>query len=363
MHTKYIVLNEENRSGAIAEAAGIIRSGGLAAFPTETVYGLGGDALSRTSSERIYAAKGRPSDNPLIVHICRTRALEYITRELPPEAMALADAFWPGPLTMILKKSAAVPDETTGGLDTVAVRMPDQETALALIRASGGYIAAPSANLSGHPSPTKAQHVADDLDGRIEMILDDGDVGIGIESTIIDLTDEIPTILRPGYITPQMLSDVIGEVRVDPALMTVSGDAKPKAPGMKYRHYAPRANLILVRGTPDAVSEKISRLLADCEADGTPAGVICSDETEKCYRAGLCISLGSRADGEAVAHNLFAALRAFDESNVEIIYSEWFDVPQTGEAVLNRLRKAAGYQIIDASDTADATGERCDASL
>lgn len=345
--TKRIVLNDRNREAAVLQAASLLKAGELAAFPTETVYGLGGDALNAASSKKIYAAKGRPSDNPLIVHICETKALAVITRELPQEAYLLAEAFWPGPLTMILKKSEAVPDETTGGLDTVAVRMPDQATALALIREAGGYIAAPSANLSGHPSPTTAQHVEDDLGGRIPIILDDGAVGIGLESTIIDLSDEIPTVLRPGYITPEMISHVIGEVRTDPALMTAGDGVRPKAPGMKYRHYAPRAQLILVKGEPDAVCGKIRTLLMQHAAEQISAGVICSDESKMCYQADLCISLGSRTDGKAVAHNLFSALRRFDESDVKVIYSEWFDVPQTGEAVLNRMLKAAGHQVIE----------------
>ena len=347
LQTKRLVLNEENRSRAAAEAADVIKAGGLAAFPTETVYGLGADALCGASAKKIYAAKGRPSDNPLIVHICEFGALKKIAREIPPEAQALAQAFWPGPLTMILKKTPAVPDETTGGLDTVAVRMPDQDTALELIRAAGGYIAAPSANLSGHPSPTTAQHVMDDLNGRIDIVLDDGPVGIGLESTIVDLSEGIPTVLRPGYITPQMLSEVIGPVRMDPALMTVQGDQKPKAPGMKYRHYAPRAQLVLVRGTADAVQKKIVSLVAQNRENGIRTGVICSDESRDVYHADLCISLGSHTDGQAVAHNLFAVLRRFDESDVQMIYSEWFDVPQTGQAVLNRMQKAAAHQIID----------------
>jgi len=217
------------------EAAQLIRSGELVAFPTETVYGLGADALNPQASKKIYAAKGRPSDNPLIVHIAKFEDLEDIAKKVPQEAKKLADAFWPGPLTMIVDKNEKVPYETTGGMDTVAIRMPDHPVALELIRQSGCLIAAPSANTSGRPSPTLAEHVAEDLGGRIPMILDGGEVGIGIESTIIDLTEKIPMILRPGYITKEMLEAVIGTVRTDPGIIAADSTKKPKAPGMKYR--------------------------------------------------------------------------------------------------------------------------------
>ena len=237
-----VITQDENRidEQTIMQAGEIIRNGGLVAFPTETVYGLGGDGLNPDSSRKIYAAKGRPSDNPLIIHIYRMEDLEVLVKEIPESARKLAEAFWPGPLTMILPKADVVPKETTGGLDTVAVRMPSHKVALAFIKAAGGFVAAPSANLSGKPSPTLAKYVLEDMDGRIDMIIDGGDIAIGLESTIVDLTGDVPMILRPGYITLDMLKDVLGEVTMDPTLMDGDCKERPKAPGMRYRHYAPK---------------------------------------------------------------------------------------------------------------------------
>ena len=330
------------------EAGEIIRQGGLVGFPTETVYGLGADALLPEGAKRIYAAKGRPSDNPLIVHIADFEALKKITSYIPPQAKALADAFWPGPLTMIFQKSDAVPYETTGGLDTVAVRMPSHPTALALIREGGGYIAAPSANTSGRPSPTLAEHVYEDLKGKIPMILDGGAVGIGIESTIIDLSEEVPMILRPGYITKEMLSEVLGEVRIDPAIMgSVKPGVVPKAPGMKYKHYAPDADLAIVEGDIDKVVDKINALTKEKEALGYRVGIMATQETKDRYESGVIKVVGSRKDEATVAHNLYAALREFDKQQVAYIYSEGFSENQVGQAVMNRLIKAAGHTIIN----------------
>ena len=241
----------------ISEASEILRRGGLVAFPTETVYGLGGDAKDKEASRKIYAAKGRPSDNPLIVHIARFSQLQEISKDLPENAKKLADAFWPGPLTMVVNKNQVIPYETTGGLDTVAVRMPNNPIALALIEESGCMIAAPSANTSGRPSPTKASHVYEDLSGKIDAILDGGPVDIGLESTIVDLTEDVVTILRPGYINMEMLKQVVGEVRIDPGIVyndkgTTVG-AKPKAPGMRYKHYAPKGDLTIISGDEDKV--------------------------------------------------------------------------------------------------------------
>lgn len=350
---------EKPEENIISEAADLIRRGELVAFPTETVYGLGADALLPEGAKRIYAAKGRPSDNPLIVHIADFEALERITSEIPPQAKALADAFWPGPLTMIFRKSALVPYETTGGLDTVAVRMPSHPAALALIRESGGYIAAPSANTSGRPSPTLAEHVAEDLSGKIAMILDGGPVGIGIESTIIDLScigsdegnepggDSSPMILRPGYITGEMLAKVIGAVQDDPALTKTEPGLRPKAPGMKYKHYAPKADLVLVEGEPALVTAKINELVHMHQCGGEKVGVICTSETEGTYRADLIKSIGSRQDEDSIARHLYAVLRDFDEAGVDRIYSESFATPRIGSAIMNRLLKAAGHQVIE----------------
>ena len=348
MQTKLIKIDADNPNREdMQEAAEIIRSGGLVAFPTETVYGLGANALDPEASKRIYAAKGRPSDNPLIVHICRFEELESIAKEVPTQAGKLADAFWPGPLTMIVWKNEKVPYETTGGMDTVAIRMPNHPVALALIDESGCMIAAPSANTSGKPSPTEAAHVALDLDGKIPMILDGGPVGIGIESTIIDLTEKIPMILRPGYITKEMLEEVLGEeVRIDPGIIAADSTKKPKAPGMKYKHYAPKADLVLVEGEQEAVVAKINALVREKQAAGLKVGVVATDETESLYQADYVVTIGARSDEDAIARHLYKILREFDDWNVDAIYSESFSTPRIGQAIMNRLMKAAGHQVI-----------------
>jgi len=332
----------------VMEQAGkLIAEGKLVAFPTETVYGLGGDALDPDASRRIYAAKGRPSDNPLIVHIADFDDMKRVAREVPEQAKKLADAFWPGPLTMIVWKSDAVPEATTGGMQTVAVRMPNHPVALELIRRSGCLIAAPSANTSGRPSPTEAQHVAEDLSGKIAMILDGGPVGIGIESTIIDLTEEKPMILRPGYITPEMLSEVLQEeVVIDPGIIAADDTRKPKAPGMKYKHYAPKAEMIIVDGAQDAVIHKINELTAAKRAEGKKVAVIATDETKDRYDAQVILSMGKRADEDAIAQHLYKILRECDELDVGEIYSECFQTPRIGQAIMNRLLKAAGHTVI-----------------
>ena len=328
-------------------AAEILRAGGLVAFPTETVYGLGGDALNPASSKKIYAAKGRPSDNPLIVHVCRFEDIEPIVRSIPPQAAALAEAFWPGPLTMIFKKNDRVPAETTGGLDTVAIRFPSNKIAQALIDASGGYIAAPSANRSGRPSPTLARYCMEDLDGRVEMIIDGGQVGIGLESTIIDLTEGEPVILRPGYITREKLAKVLGNVGVDQSIIKPDSGIKPKAPGMKYRHYAPKGELVILEGSPDKVVAEINRAAAEDREKGIRSGVICTDETRNLYEADCVKSAGSRGDEESIARELFRILREFDDEEVGHIYSESFREGGLGQAIMNRLMKAAGHKVID----------------
>ena len=327
------------------EAGDLLKAGALVAFPTETVYGLGANALDAEASAKIYAAKGRPSDNPLIIHIADMESLPLITEEIPEAAVKLADKFWPGPLTMVLKKSQIVPYGTTGGLDTVAVRMPSHKVALELIRSGGGYIAAPSANTSGRPSPTLASHVADDMNGIIPMILDGGTVGIGIESTIVDLTEGIPTILRPGFITKAMLEEVVGEVQIDKGL-AADAQVAPKAPGMKYRHYAPKAELIIVEGTSEAVVAKINELTKENEAKGICTGIIGTEETVKRYPSGLVKSMGTRNDELSISSHLYSILREFDESDAEIIYSESFEEGAMGSAIMNRLLKAAGHKIV-----------------
>ncbi|MBP5282105.1 MAG: threonylcarbamoyl-AMP synthase [Lachnospiraceae bacterium] len=352
METKIVRLGEGEKSEeALREAGEILKSGGLVAFPTETVYGLGGDALNPESSRKIYAAKGRPSDNPLIVHLYRTEDLDLVASKVPEEARKLAQAFWPGPLTMILPKSGLVPKETTGGLDTVAVRLPSHAGARKMIEYAGGFVAAPSANLSGKPSPTTAKYVIEDMRGRIEMILDDGEVGIGLESTIVDLTVNPPQILRPGFITAQMLSEVLGTVENDATLFSTANGQAPRAPGMKYRHYAPKGDLAIVRGEKDRVVDFVNEKLREAKLAGEKTGVIAASDTAERYGADVVKTIGDRRDEEVIARRLYGILREFDDENVTRIYSESFgdEAGQgsgLGQAIMNRLLKAAGHQVI-----------------
>ena len=342
------VNKEHPEADIICQAGDILKKGGLVAFPTETVYGLGANALDEEAAMKTYAAKGRPSDNPLIVHIADIRDLDKIVTEVPEKARILAEKYWPGPLTMILPKADIVPKETTGGLDSVAVRFPSDRIAQELIKAGGGFVAAPSANTSGRPSPTTAQHVWQDMEGKIEMILDGGPVGIGVESTIVDVSGDVPTLLRPGAITMEMLRETVGGVEIDPAIQAPpSADLRPKAPGMKYRHYAPHADLQLVEGETDRVVEVINNLVKEKLAEGKMVGVICTDETRVRYPQGEVRSVGLRAKEETIAHNLFAVLREFDDLNVDCIYSESFSKDHLGQAIMNRLTKAAGYHILN----------------
>lgn len=331
---------------ALRRAGAVLREGGLVAFPTETVYGLGGDGLNRESARKIYAAKGRPSDNPLIVHICRFEDIYEIAETVPEEAAKLADAFWPGPLTMILPKSGRVPYETTGGLDTVAVRFPSHPIARKLIEYGGRYVAAPSANRSGKPSPTEARYVAEDMDGHIDMIVDGGAAGIGLESTIVDLTAGRPQILRPGFVTEEMLAEVLGAVDTDVTIIKPDSGQAPKAPGMKYRHYAPEGELVLVEGDPESVAAYINEHTEADRALGCKTGVIAASEMAGRYRADVVKCLGSRSDEESIARSLFAALREFDNEKVGKIYSESFPGRGLGQAIMNRLLKAAGHRVV-----------------
>ncbi|SHN62411.1 L-threonylcarbamoyladenylate synthase [Butyrivibrio hungatei DSM 14810] len=350
METEVLVVKENNIDDkaleGIKRAGEIIKKGGLVAFPTETVYGLGGDGLNPESSKKIYAAKGRPSDNPLIVHVSNMEDVKDIVKEVPENAIKLANAFWPGPLTMIMNKNDRVPYETTGGLDTVAIRMPNNKIALALIEASGGYIAAPSANISGRPSPTLAKYCEEDLSGKIEMIIDGGQVGIGLESTIVDLTSEIPMILRPGYITAEMLKDVLGEISIDKTIIDSSSTERPKAPGMKYRHYAPKGELTIIQGDQDKVVSFINSKAKEVKAAGKKVGVIGTDATKGLYEADVVKSVGNREDESTIAHELFKVLREFDDEQIDIMYSESFDDSGIGQAIMNRLLKAAGHNVI-----------------
>lgn len=349
MKTKLIQIDQTKElDPQLMEAAEVIRNGGLVGIPTETVYGLGANALDASASAKIYAAKGRPSDNPLIAHISCMEELPALVSEIPEAGRKLAQAYWPGPLTMVFPKSEAVPYGTTGGLDTVAVRMPSHPIANCLIRLSGVPIAAPSANTSGRPSPTRAEHVMEDMDGKIEMILDGGEVGIGLESTIVDVSGEIPMLLRPGAITIEMLRETLGEVEIDPAILgPMSADVKPKAPGMKYRHYAPKAEMTLVEGEMDEVVRYINLEAKRAIEEGKKVGIICTEESRDCYENGILEVIGSRKNEETVAHNLFAVLRKFDDNQVDCIFSESFSRDRLGQAIMNRLCKAAGYHIVN----------------
>lgn len=331
----------------LEEAGKVIRNGGLAAFPTETVYGLGGNALDEEAAKKIYQAKGRPSDNPLIIHIADVRALEELAEEIPENAKKLAKAFWPGPLTMILKKSTIVPESTTGGLDSVAIRMPNHPIALALIKQSGCYIAAPSANTSGRPSPTLAKHVEEDLSGKIDYIIDGGEVSVGLESTIVDLTGDTVMILRPGFITKEELEKVVENVEYDPAVIQKKNTEKivAKAPGMKYKHYAPKGKLTIIKGNMEHVVEVINEQTIKKAQEGYQTGVIATEETKGRYQTGLVKSIGSRTEEKTIALNLYKVLREFDTQGVEYIYSESFEQGELGQAIMNRLLKAAGYDV------------------
>lgn len=358
MKTKIIEIEypQKPRDEELLEGARILREGGLVAFPTETVYGLGANALDEEAARKIYEAKGRPSDNPLIAHVSAMEEVYPLVSQVSEKAKKLMDAFWPGPMTLIFPKSDLVPYGTTGGLDTVAVRMPSDPVANRLIALAGVPVAAPSANTSGRPSPTTAQHVLQDMDGRIDMIIDGGPVGIGVESTIVDVSVETPTVLRPGAITMEMLEEVLGEVQIDPAILgPVSADLRPKAPGMKYKHYAPKADLTLVEPedgdmeSPDSLermTEKVRQLAEEKLAEGFRVGIICTDESRQTYPKGLVRSIGSRTRRETVAHNLYALLREFDDLKADYIFSESFPEDHLGQAIMNRLSKAAGYHIV-----------------
>ncbi|MBB2479136.1 threonylcarbamoyl-AMP synthase [Bacillus sp. APMAM] len=330
----------------IVEAANLLKQNEIIAFPTETVYGLGANATSDEAIAKVYEAKGRPSDNPLIVHIANFSQLHALVLEIPEKAEKLMKEFWPGPLTIIFKvRPGFLSKKVTAGLDTVGIRMPDHPLALSLIKAANLPVAAPSANSSGKPSPTTAKHVHEDLFGQIAGILDGGETGIGVESTVVDCTVEVPIILRPGGVTKEAMESVIGKVEIDPAL-NENLKSKPKAPGMKYTHYAPNAPVYLVNGTP----EFIQVLVKKSREEGLVVGVIATDETAYLYDADYVRACGSRQDLSTVANRLYDTLRSFNSKNVDIIYSEVFSTEGVGLAVMNRLEKAAGHKWIYEND-------------
>jgi L-threonylcarbamoyladenylate synthase len=328
-------------------AADFINKGGLVAFPTETVYGLGADALNAEAVLALFRAKKRPLDNPPIVHVGDVKDVYGLTMEIPTVAEKLMKTFWPGPLTLIFKRSVTVPDVTVAGLDTIAVRMPRHNVALALIRESGRPISAPSANLAGKPSPTTAMHVIEDLNGRIDVVLDAGPTAIGVESTVLDLTANPPQILRPGGTSYESLNKTLGKVELNPAVTAEEPTTieKARSPGLKHKHYAPDADVIVVQGKPSATIDKINELATFHMRRGSRVGILCTDETAEYYRANVVKTLGSRNDLSAVARNLFRLLREFDLDRVDVIIAESVPTEGIGLAVMNRLRKASGYRI------------------
>lgn len=353
MKTELLKVTKENlysqtEQEFLDQAAKLLQAGEVVAFPTETVYGLGANGMEAEASGKIYAAKGRPSDNPLILHIADFAQLDGIAEDISEDAWKIMKAFWPGPMTIVLKKKAEVPKETTGGLDTVAIRMPSHPVARELILKAGIPIAAPSANRSGRPSPTEASHVMEDMEGHIPMIIDGGKVGIGIESTIIDMTGEKPVILRPGYITPEMVDEVVSGVSIDPAILggPMAAGLKPKAPGMKYRHYAPAGDMWLVEGDREAVVARINELTGEKQREGYRVAIIGTDENIDLYKADVVKSIGSREKPETIAANLYGTLREMDQLGVQIIYGESFEEGEFYGAIRNRILKAAGYQVL-----------------
>lgn len=349
MDTKVLMMNELNMDlNQLEEAAQIIRSGGLVAFPTETVYGLGANALDGKAIKRIYVAKGRPQDNPLIVHVASQDISDYVT-EVTPEAIDLMNRFWPGPLTLLFKKSDLIPHDTTAGLPTVGLRMPDHPIALALIKQSGVPIAAPSANLSGKPSPTEATRCIEDLSGKVDCIIGGNASDVGLESTIVDCSTYPPCVLRPGGISLEELRMVIPNIIVDPHILSKQEDPNiiPKAPGMKYRHYAPKAPVMIVKLselnlTVDRINERLQELMNE----GKTVGILATDETKSLYQDGIIYSLGSRNNLKEIAKHLFEGLRKLDDQQVDVILSEGFQEEDIGLAIMNRLKKAAGYHMI-----------------
>lgn len=339
MKTRLLTANE------IDTAAGILRSGGLVGIPTETVYGLGANGLDPAAVGRIFTAKGRPQDNPLILHIPDASWLDRYCRNIPPAACALAEAVWPGPLTMILQRRENVPNAVTCGLGTVGIRCPGHPLALAVIRAAGLPVAAPSGNLSGRPSPTCARHMLEDMDGRIDAILDGGSCGVGVESTIVDLTLPVPRLLRPGGLPLEALEAVLGRVDVDRAVTApLSPGEKPRAPGMKYRHYAPQAPVTVVTGDGAATAAYIRRQA------GANTGVICFGEYRDRFPGCTVRSIGPAGDRGEQARRVFDALRSFDGTSVTAIFAQCPGEEGLGLAVANRLKKAAGFQIVAAEE-------------
>ena len=348
MNTKIIILEEEKLDkGAIKEAAGAIREGKLVIFPTETVYGLGANALDSNAVKKIFEAKGRPQDNPLIVHISDFDEIKPLVKQVPDAAKKLMNEFWPGPMTLILPKADIIPNTTSAFLPTIGIRMPSNIIARELIREAGVPIAAPSANISGRPSPTDVERCIEDMDGKVDYILGGRMCDIGVESTIIDCTVDPICVLRPGGITIEMLRKIDPKAYIDPAIMKKPDkDFKPKAPGMKYRHYAPKAHVKIINGDLQKTIAKINEMVQNYIDENKKVGIMATDETKSLYINGLIKSLGSRKNMISISKNLFETLRSFDDEKVDIILSEGFEENGVGVAIMNRLKKSAGFDII-----------------
>lgn len=349
METKVIKIHEDKLQSEILKECGeALMNGKLVVFPTETVYGLGANALNQEAVKKIFEAKGRPQDNPLIVHISELEEIKPLVKEVPEIAHKLMEKFWPGPMTIILPKSDLIPNRTSGGLDSVGIRMPSNKIARKLIKEAKIPIAAPSANISGRPSPTDIETCIEDLNDKVDYIIGGEKCNVGVESTVIDCTIYPPCVLRPGGITLEMLRKIDNNIYIDPAIMTGDcKDLKPKAPGMKYRHYAPKAELRIIKGDLRSSIEEIKKLTEEYKAKGKNVGIMATDETKNCYGKGQVMSLGSRDDSETIARNLFSVLRSFDSKNVDIILSEAFEEKGIGIAIMNRLKKSAGFNIIE----------------
>ena len=347
METRVVKIDSSNPDiELVKEAAGYITGGDLVGFPTETVYGLGANGLDENAVRKIFMAKGRPQDNPLILHVNSIEMLRTLVVEIPDKALKLIDAFWPGPLTILFKKNNIVPEVITAGLDTVAIRMPSHKIALELIGASNTPIAAPSANTSGRPSPTRAEHVIEDMNGKIPFIIDGGETGIGLESTVIDLTEDIPMILRPGGITPRDIIEVLGECKIDPGLEETSIDSTPKSPGQKYRHYAPKAKMFVFTGKSEDVNKEMLIRATKAKHEGKKVGIMTTIENVEFFSGFMIEEMGSLDDVDSIAHNLFHLIRKLDEAKVDLILCQGVERDSIGLAVMNRLYKASGGNII-----------------
>ena len=340
---KEIDVNKPDKD-LIAVFASMLASGKTVIFPTETVYGLGANALDEEAAAKIYQAKGRPSDNPLLVHIADKEDVYGLVENIDDRAKLLMDKFWPGPLTIVFKKKDIIPDRTSGGLDTVAIRMPSDQVARDLIRQAGVPIAAPSANISGRPSPTKPEHIIRDMDGRVDGILVGGSCNYGVESTIVDLSGDVAMVLRPGSITLEMLGEVLGQVNLDPSLKNKDDNIRAKAPGMKYKHYSPQAQVYIVRaGDQEDFARRVDELCLDNAKKGLKTGVLTRSSDQHPYQAQV-FDLGE-SDAE-VAKNLFDSLISLDRESIDIAYVPYFEERGIGVAIMNRLKKAAAYRII-----------------